>query len=130
MVVLHENVTGMHITVDKREYLDRYFLISLAPNKAYFSAKSLDIFLVSPKDMFLSRNKKNIYLGPVVQSFVSLMSLLMTNLLTVVAEVFSNTLIFFLLKNVSSFCNAKATHISAKISLYLPCIKKEILTSH
>ena len=34
-------------------------------------------------------------LGPVVQSFVSLKSLLMTNLLTVVAKVFSSTLIFF-----------------------------------
>ena len=31
--------------------------------------------------------------GPVVQSFVSLTSLLMTNLLTVVAKVFSNTLL-------------------------------------
>ena len=38
----------------------------------------------------------------------------MINSLTVVAKVFSNTLIFFC-KNVSSFCNAKSTHIfSAK----------------
>ena len=38
----------------------------------------------------------------------------MTNSLAVVAKVFSNTLIFFC-KNVSSFCNAKATHtFSAK----------------
>ena len=38
----------------------------------------------------------------------------MTNLLTVVAKVFSKTLIFCC-KNVSSFCNAKATHnFSAK----------------
>ena len=34
--------------------------------------------------------------GPVVQSILSLMSLLMTNLLTAVAKVFSNTLIFLL----------------------------------
>ena len=34
-------------------------------------------------------------LGPFVQSIVSLTSLVMTNSLTVVAEVFSNTLIFF-----------------------------------
>ena len=36
--------------------------------------------------------------GPVVQSIVSFMSLLMTNSLTVVAKVFSNTLIFFAAK--------------------------------
>ena len=36
--------------------------------------------------------------GPVVQSIVSLVSLLMTNSLTVVAKVFSNTLIFLLQK--------------------------------
>ena len=34
----------------------------------------------------------------------------MTNLLTVVAKVFSNTLIFLLQKCLYSFCNAKATH--------------------
>ena len=39
----------------------------------------------------------------------------MTNVLSVLAEVFSYTLIFLLQKNVSSFCNAKATQIfSAK----------------
>ena len=70
-------------------------------------------------------------LGPFVQSTVNLMSLLMTNSLTVVAKVFSNTLIvllqkcekllaffshwYFCCKKVSSFCSAKATHIfSAK----------------
>ena len=36
--------------------------------------------------------------GPVVKSIVNLTSLLMTNLLTVVAKVFSNTLIFLLQK--------------------------------
>ena len=40
----------------------------------------------------------------------------MTNCLTVVATVFSNTLIFLLQKNMSSFCSAKTTHFSAKIS--------------
>ena len=59
-------------------------------------------------------NAGNDIQGPVVQNIVSLMSLLMTNSLTVVAKLFSNTLIF-LLQNVRSFCNAKATHIfSAK----------------
>ena len=51
-------------------------------------------------------------MDPVVQSIVSLTSLLMANSLTVVAKVFSYTLIFCC-KNVSSFCNAKATHIFA-----------------
>ena len=36
------------------------------------------------------------FLGPVVQSIVSLMSLYMTNLLTVLAKVFSDILIFLL----------------------------------
>ena len=39
-----------------------------------------------------------VYLGPVVQSMVSLLSLLMTNSLTAVAKVFSNTFIFLLQK--------------------------------
>ena len=49
---------------------------------------------------------------------VSLLRLLMTNVLSVVAKVFSNTLIFCC-KNVSS--NAKATHIffNEKMSMYL-----------
>ena len=56
------------------------------------------------------------HLGPVVQSIISLTSLLMINLLAVVAQVFSNTLIFLLQK---CECNAKATHIlQQKISMY------------
>ena len=54
--------------------------------------------------------------SPVVQSIVSLSSFLMINSLTVVAKVFSNTLIFLLKK-----CeyNAKATHIfSAKNEVF------------
>ena len=52
-------------------------------------------------------------LGSAVQSILSLTISLITNWLTVVTKVFSNILIFFLQKNVSSF--AKATHIfSAK----------------
>ena len=38
------------------------------------------------------------FLGPVVQSIVSLTSVLMTNSLTIVTKVFSDTLIFLLLK--------------------------------
>ena len=53
-------------------------------------------------------------LGPVVQSVVSLTSSLRVISLTVLADSIHNILIF-LLKNVSSFCTAKTTHIfSAK----------------
>ena len=55
------------------------------------------------------------YLGPVVQSVVSLMSSLRVISLTVLADSTYNILTFFAEKNVSSFCTAKATHIfSAK----------------
>ena len=65
-------------------------------------------------------------LGPVVQSIVSLTCSVMTNWLTVVAKVFTNVLMFCC-KNVNSFC--KATHtFSAKILMYLPYFKIEILT--
>ena len=43
-------------------------------------------------------NQNFIFQGPVVQSIISLMNLLMTNSLTVVAKVVSNTLIFLLQK--------------------------------
>ena len=43
-------------------------------------------------------NMAESYYGPVVQSIISLTSLLMTNSLTVVAKVFSDTLIFFAVK--------------------------------
>ena len=53
--------------------------------------------------------------GPVVQSVVSLTSSLRVISLTVLGDSVHNILIFFAEKNVSSFCNAKATHIfSAK----------------
>ena len=63
-----------------------------------------------------------VFQGPVVQSIVSLTSLLMTNLLTVVAKVFSNTLIF-LLQNCEQL-------LQCKISVYLPYFKIEILMLH
>ena len=51
----------------------------------------------------------------------------MANLLTVVAKIFSNTLIF-LLQKLHSLCNAKDNQIfSAKISMYLQYFKIEIL---
>ena len=53
--------------------------------------------------------------GPVVQSIVSLTSLLRVISLNVLVDTIHIILIFFAEKNVSSFCSAKATHIySAK----------------
>ena len=52
-----------------------------------------------------------VHLGPVVQSVVSLMSSLRVISLTVLADSIHNILIFFVEKNVNSFCTAKATHI-------------------
>ena len=58
---------------------------------------------------------RSCYQGPVVQSIVSLTSSLRVISLTVLADSIYSILIFFAEKNVSSFCNAKATHIfSAK----------------
>ena len=55
--------------------------------------------------MFSWRNEKNIYLGPFVQSIISLMRLLVVKMVTVLI----------------SLANAKATHIfSAKILGYMP----------
>ena len=72
------------------------------------------------------------YLGPVVQSMVSLTSLLMTNSLTLVAKVFSNTL-KLLLQNVSSFCNAKASqsflHFFSKTINVFAIFQDDILMS-
>ena len=66
--------------------------------------------------ILLKHNFSNcIYLGPVVQSIVSLTSSLRVISLTVLADLIHNILIFFAEKNVSSVCTAKATHIfSAK----------------
>ena len=52
------------------------------------------------------------YLSGPVQSIVGLTCSLMTNSLTLLTKVFSSTLIF-LLQNVSSFSNAKATQTFA-----------------
>ena len=48
--------------------------------------------------------------GPVVQSVVSLTSSLIVEMLTVLVSIISNSQVF-LLKNVSSFCKCKGTHI-------------------
>ena len=69
------------------------------------------------------------YLGPVVQSSISLTSLLMTNSLTVVDKVCFKYIDIFAAKKWSRFCTAKVMHnFSAKISMYLPYFKIEILT--
>ena len=48
--------------------------------------------------MYVHKNVELDSRGPAIQSIPSLTSLLMTKLLTVVAKVFSNTLIFLLQK--------------------------------
>ena len=47
-------------------------------------------------------------LGPVVQSIVSLTSLLVFKMLTVLESTISNSQVFLLKKNVSSFCKCKS----------------------
>ena len=75
------------------------------------------------QSLFSRKNKKKFKMlsteyftqGPVVQSVVSLTNSLRVISLTILADSIHNILIFFAEKNVSSFCNAKATHIfSAK----------------
>ena len=68
--------------------------------------------------------------SPVVQSIISLTSLLMTNLLTVVAKVFSDTLIFLLQKcEYLLQCKSYSHFYNKKISTYLPYFKIEILVT-
>ena len=79
--------------------------MSTSTHKICLSAKSQNLLLSS--DLLC-------YLGPIVQSIVSLTSLLMTNSLTVVGKAFSNTLIFLLQK-----CDAKAAHIFSAKNIYV-----------
>ena len=61
-----------------------------------------------------------LYQGPVVQSIVSLTSLLVVKMLTVLVNTISNSQVF-LLKNVSSFCKCKSnSHFFSKnTSIYV-----------
>ena len=66
-------------------------------------------------------------LGPVVQSMVRLMSSLVVKMLTFLVSTISNSLVF-LLKNVSSFANAKATHIFQQKKLAcMPYLMSKVL---
>ena len=58
--------------------------------------------------------------GPVVQSIISLKSLLVVKILTFLVSTMSNTQVFFAEKNVSSFCKCKSySHFFSKnISIY------------
>ena len=71
------------------------------------------------------------YLDPVVQSFVSLTcNVSLTNSLTALAEVFSNTLIFLLQKCGQVLQSKIYSHLFLKkLSMYLPYFKIEILMS-
>ena len=68
-------------------------------------------------------------LGPVVQSVISLKSLLRVKLLTVLVSTISNLQAFFLKKMWVAFANAKATHIfSEKILAYMPYLMIKVST--
>ena len=70
-------------------------------------------------------------LGPVVQSIVSLTSLLVIKMLTVLASTISNFTGIFAAKMWVAFVNANATHIfSVKILAYMPYLMIKILTIH
>ena len=67
--------------------------------------------------------------GPVVQSIVSLMSSLVVKMLTVLVSTISNSQVFLLNTNVSSFCECKIyAHFSAKILAYMPYLMIKVLT--
>ena len=66
------------------------------------------------------------FLGPVVQSVVSLTSSLRVISLTVLADSIYNILIFFAEKNVSSFCTAKATHIFFSKKFQHICVSLDV----
>ena len=53
-------------------------------------------------------NPRSIKLGPVVQSIISLLSLLVVKMLTVLISTISYLQVFLLKKNVSSFCKCKS----------------------
>ena len=68
--------------------------------------------------------------GPVVQSIISLKSLLVVKILTILVSTISNSGVV-LLKNCEyvAFANAKATHIfSAKVLAYMPYLMVKVLT--
>ena len=69
--------------------------------------------------------------GPVVQSIISLMSLLVVKMLTLLVSTKSNSQVFSLKKMWVAFADAKATHIfSAKILAYMPYLMVKVLTIH
>ena len=66
------------------------------------------------------------FLGPLVQSVLSLTSSLRVISLTVLADSIYNILIFFAEKNVSSFCTAKATHIFFSKKFQHICVSLDV----
>ena len=55
---------------------------------------------------YLNKEEQRIYLDPVVQSAVSLTSSFVINLLTVLESTIFNSQVYFLKKNMSSFCKS------------------------
>ena len=99
------------------------FFYALAPvNVIGTNKKRLhEAFLMSTQNMYSWRNNKNIYLGLVVQSVVSLTSSLRVISLTVLADSIHNILIFFAekmhCKSYSHFFSKKFQHISISFNV-------------
>ena len=67
-------------------------------------------------------------LGPVVQSIVSLTSLLVVKMLIVLVSTISNLQVFLLKKMGVAFANAKAPHFSGKKLVYMQYLMIKVLT--
>ena len=84
----------------------------------------IKVLLIGSHLIFLWRNQ-----GQVVQSVVSLTSLLVVKMLTVLVSTISNSQVFLLEKCEYLLQHAKATHIfSAKIFVYMPYLMMKVLT--
>ena len=66
--------------------------------------------MINMSDIFLSV-AQIVYQGPIVQSIVSLTTLLRGHLVKYIPTTLSNTLLYFCWKNVRIFCIAKDSHI-------------------
>ena len=84
--------------------------------------------LEAPQYLFLCKNKKTIYLGPVVQSIISLTSLLRVILLNVLADSIYNILIFFAEKIWVAFALQKLHFFSKKFQHI--CVSLDVILTN
>ena len=112
---------------DNREIFDgeKYFIrvrllfVSFLKNlsKDHIVTLSCDVRLLVPTAI---RQVEDCNQGPVAQSIDSLTSSLVVKMFTVLVSTISNSQVFLLKKNVSTFCKCKTTHIiqQKNISVY------------